>query len=108
MMKMALSGLLFGAVLLSSGEAGAIVLGGTNLGGFAGYPEADCEKPRTPSQPSPYASRFDIEMYNSQVRRYNLELQMFLDCTKRYLDNAKNDLDRIRERMDEAVERAKR
>lgn len=90
-----------------SGTAGALVLGGTNLGVF-GYPSHQCIKPDKPSKPFSFDSRWEVDSYNSRANSYNSELQFYVACVKDYLSSAENDIKRINEKMEAAVAEAKR
>lgn len=89
-------------------SAGAIVLGGTNLG-VLGYPELECRKPYDkPRKPYSFNNQWEVDQYNREVTRYNDELQQYKHCVVEYLENAENDILRIREAMEEAVADARR
>lgn len=88
--------LFFGLVVVS-GAAGAIVLGGSNLGIF-GYPDPKCHKPYRPYDLS---DRFAVDRYNSEARIYR-------DCVIEYLENAEHDIERIQEKMRDVVSEAQR
>lgn len=87
---------LIAAGLVVSGAAGAIVLGGSNLG-VMGYPDHRCRKPYRPSQ-------FSEE---SEVYSYNNEVDRFVRCIREYVENADNDIQRIQEKGQAAIDYAK-
>lgn len=83
-------------LLLASASAGAIVIGGSNLGMF-GYPKADCDKPERP---------YDLSD-SYAVDRYNQDVREFRRCLTEYVENADNDIRRIKEAVDDALSSAR-
>ncbi len=99
--------LFFSSLSFAAIDAEAIVLGGSNLAIF-GYADHSCNKPSKPYKPYQFYSEFEIDNYNLSVRRYNSELDSYIDCIKEYIENSENDMRRIREKIQEAINEAQR
>lgn len=97
---------LIAATMLAPCIASAYVYGGTNLD-FRGYPESNCMKPMRPVKPYAFNSQWEVDSYNGQVRNFNMQYDMYVDCVKTYLDNASKDIDRIKEKMKSAIDDAR-
>ena len=85
------------ALLAGASGAGALVLGGTNLG-IMGYPKHRCY---VPPQPPRGADEWTI-------RRFNTDVEVFNACARDYIENANNDVKRINEAVEDLVEESQR
>jgi hypothetical protein len=97
-------------ITISWNMASAVVTGGSNLDNFD-YPSHSCSKPEKSSRifkPHGYATPWEVEQYNSEVRNYNAKFEKYAECIKKYIDNANKDMERIREKTNEAIAEAEK
>jgi hypothetical protein len=87
---------------LAASLSHSLVFGGSNLS-LSSYPSANCYKPSPPYEPYSLDSQWEVDNYNSEVDRYNMNMRIYTNCINTYVENAQNDIKRIKEAISDAI-----
>lgn len=86
----------------------------SNLKDFT-YPNHTCKgKPEKPTKPRNLSADNDVERYNQEISKYNInvvdynkEIKIYKSCINQYIKNGNHDINTIRQHLNNALKEAR-
>jgi len=102
------------AALINTSFADEEAPSNSNLNDFT-YPNHTCKgRPAKPTKPSNLSADNDVERYNQEISKYNInvvdynkEIKIYKSCINQYIKNGNHDINTIRQHLNNALKEAR-